>query len=573
MISKTNKKLITVAIIAILFIFAITACTKNGDDAEPPDGNDPIITNGNGSSAYIPTPEPSFLSPQAVDSTRPELMLSSTSIMADGQVVGEYNFFPRFNFSHGDNYSNVEGITTFRGSNFRNNAAYGYADIREGILTEMWRRPTGSLTAPDGALWRGHGWTGQPLITKWPAQTRAIMSNMHDWAKEQEELVEVIYPAMDGYIYFQELGTGKDTREKLFIGWTFKGCGAIDPRGFPLLYVGAGYDSALGNARIFIISLLDGSILHTFGQDDPFAPRRLPEPHSYADSSPIIDVENDRLIYPSENGLIYIMDLNTRYNPDFGTITVSPSDVIKWRFDGIRHEKNGNFWYGIESSISVFEGYAYITDNAGHMICLNLNTLEAVWVFDTLDDTNNSPVFSIENDRAYIYVGAGFHGGWRAPADGTAVVPVWKLDANTGEVIWQVNFDCYTQSGVSGGIQGTIASGQNSLSDLIFVPAARTPTVGAGTLVAIRKSTGEIVWEHTSTYSWGSPVCVYNSDGKGFIIQTDTAGDMFLLDGLSGQLLDSVNLGSLIEASAAVYENIAVVGTKGGMDIRAVRLS
>ena len=566
------KNLMKIITITLLLMVILAACVNNGDESDLLKTDDPGESNGHGTNGFIPTPQPSFLNPRAVDSTKPELMISSTSIMADGQIMSTFNFFPKFNFGHGDDYSNIEGITTFRGSNFRDNAAYGYANITEGKLSEIWKRATGSLTAPDGALWRGHGWTGQPHIVMWPKETRAIM-NMFDWAKSQEQLIEVIYPAMDGYIYFSELETGKDTREKLFIGWTFKGCGAIDPRGFPLLYVGAGYDSALGNAKIFIISLIDGSVLYTFGQDDLFAPRKLPEAHSYADSSPLIDIENDRLIYPSENGLLYILELNTRFNPDFGTISISPSEMVKWRFDGIRHERGGMFWYGIESSISVFEGYAYITDNAGHMLCLDLNTLEIIWVHDTLDDTNNSPVFSIENDKAYIYIGAGFHGGWRAPSDGTAIVPVWKLDAETGEVIWQVNYDCFTQSGVSGGIQGTVAPGRHSLSDLIFVPIARTPTMGAGVLAAIRKSTGEVVWEHTSVYSWSSPVCVYNSDGKGFIIQTDTAGDMFLLDGLTGELLDSINLGSLVEASPGVYENIVVVGTKGGMDIRAVRIT
>ncbi|MCL2627563.1 MAG: pyrrolo-quinoline quinone [Oscillospiraceae bacterium] len=569
---KNIKLFIKLISIIIIMLLALSACNEADDPDIPPEGT-PVVNGGDGGSAYVPTPEPSFLNPRAVSGTQPENMIAAASVMADGQITETFNFFPRFNFAHGDEYSKIEAITTFRGNNFRENASFGYANITEGTLTEIWKRSTGSLTAPDGALWRGHGWTGQPLITKWPVETRAIMSNMFDWAKEQEELTEVIYAAMDGYIYFQELETGKDTRDKLFIGWTFKGSGAIDPRGYPLLYVGAGYDSALGNAKIFIISLIDGAILYTFGQDDSFAPRKLPEPHSYADSSPLICTLNDRLIYPSENGLLYIMDLNTRYNPEFGAISVSPSDIIKWRFDGKRHEQGGMFWYGIESSVSIFEGFAYISDNGGHMLCLNLNTLEIVWVHDSLDDTNNSPVFSIENEKAYIYLGAGFHGGWRAPADTAAQTPIWKLNAETGEIIWQVNYNCHTVSGVSGGIQGTIASGSNSLSDLIFVPVARTPTQGAGVLAAIRKSTGEIVWEHTSVYSWSSPVCVYNADGKGYIIHTDTAGDMFLLDGLTGQLLSSINLGSLVEASPAVFNNIAVVGTKGGMDIRGVRLS
>ena len=70
--------------------------------------------------------------------------------------------------------------------------------------------------------------------------------NMYDWAKEDDELVEVIYATMDGNVYFLDLNTGKKTRDTLTLGYTFKGAGALDPRGYPLLYLGAGYDSDRG---------------------------------------------------------------------------------------------------------------------------------------------------------------------------------------------------------------------------------------------------------------------------------------------------------------------------------------
>ena len=55
---------------------------------------------------------------------------------------------------------------------------------------------------------REAGWTGQPLMQKWPKEIRSHM-NMYDWAKEKENLVEVIYACMDGYVYFLDLETGK----------------------------------------------------------------------------------------------------------------------------------------------------------------------------------------------------------------------------------------------------------------------------------------------------------------------------------------------------------------------------
>jgi len=508
-----------------------------------------------------PEPDPPILlsfSPHATENTDPTILLSSEDIMVGNTIVESYEFEAPFFFGLGEEYSMIEGITAFRGNNFRDTAAYGYADITAAKFGSTWNRATASLLGAEGRMWTGHGWTGQPLIVRWPFETRQIKTNMHQWAKEQEELVEVVYAAMDGYVYFQELETGKDTRDRLFLGWTFKGSGSLDPRGYPLLYVGAGDNNAKGAARILIVSLIDGSVLYEFGFNDRFAPRGW---HA-ADSSPLVDIENDRLIYPSENGTLYILDLNTDYDPAHGTIAIDPV-TVKWRYRGKRSNVGNKFWLGIENSMSIYEGYAYFADNGGHMLCLNLNTLETVWVHDSLDDTNNSPVFSIEDQRAYIYISTGFHGGWRAPSNTTAVVPIWKLDAETGEVVWQVDYYCYTVSGVSGGVQGTIALGKNDLDDLIFVPVARTPTGGVGVLAAISKSSGEIVWEfRTPRYSWSSPVCVYTEDGKGYIVYNTANGDMYLLDGLTGEIKDKISVGSLVESSPAIFENTVVIGTR-----------
>jgi len=512
--------------------------------------------------------EPPPFAPFSVAGTEPEGMLASSDIMSGGQIVDSFSFERRIDFAEGDIYSWLEGITTFRGNNFRDTAAYGWASIINAKFGGKWSRSTGSLTAPDGAFWSGHGWTGQPLIVKWPKQTREIM-NMHTWAKEREELVEVIYPAMDGFIYFAELETGEATRDRLNIGFTFKGAGAIDPRGYPLLYVGAGYPSSRGAARIFVISLIDGSILYTFGSGDPFAPRAW----TAADAAPLVDAETDRLIYPSENGVLYIINLNSEYDPSAGTMRIDPSDPVKWRYRGVRSQTGGKYWLGVESSPAIWQGHLFFADNGGNLICLDLNTLEPVWVQDVLDDTNNSPVLELENGLPYIYISTGFHGDWRAPANSSAAVPIWKIDATTGEIVWRTDYKCLTSTGVSGGVQGTIAIGKNTLRDLIFVSVARTPDRTSGILAALDKETGEIVWEfRANQYGWSSPVCVYAGDGNGYIIHSTSGGYMYLLDGLTGEVMDSVLLGGVIEASPAVYENTVVIGTRA-MKIWGIQLT
>ena len=547
--------------------FENTAGTDNGN--EPGGAYDPLRDDGTnqGGAEGVPgagetgvagaTTLPPF-EPHAVDGTEPSRMLVSSHIMANDIITDEHTFPVPIDFGYGTDYTTLEGVLSFRGNNFRDAPAYGTADIKSAKFGDKWVQNTGSLVAPDGAYWSGNGWSGQPLIVKWPIETRALM-NMHDWAKTQAELVEVIYPSMDGYIYFSELETGRQTRAKLNIGYTFKGAGSIDPRGYPLLYVGAGYGSAKGAAKIFVISLIDGKVLYSFGSGDRFAYRSW----TAADASPLVDAETDNLIYPSENGLLYIVNLNSNFDPENGTVSVDPAPPVKWRYKGKRSQSAGKYWLGIESSPVIWRGYLFTADNGGHLICLDLNTLKPVWVQDVLDDTNNTPVLELEDGHPYLYISTGFHGGWRAAMDVKAPVPVWKIDAATGEVVWQTEYQCYTSDGVSGGVQGTIASGKNNLANLVFVPVSRTPTRGAGVLAALDKTTGAVVWEYkTSQYGWSSPVCVYDGNGKGYVIFCSSGGTMYLFDGLTGKLLDSVVLGGVIEASPAVYNSTVVVGTR-----------
>jgi len=502
-------------------------------------------------------PGPPSFEPYAVEGTEPERMLASTGIMASGEIVDSFTFPEPIDFYEGETYPLFEGIVSFRGNNFRDSASYGFADIKNAKFGDKWSRGTGSYTAPDGAFWSGHGWSGQPLIVKWPQETRRIM-NMHTWAQDQAELIEIVYPSMDGYVYFSELETGKATRDRLHLGFPFKGSGALDPRGYPLLYVGAGYSGSKGPARILIVSLIDGSVLHSFGYADNFAPRGW----NAADAGALVSAATDQLIYPSENGTIYIIKLNSEFDPEAGTMTIEP-ETVKWRYRGKRSQTGGKYWLGMEDSPVIWRGHLIIADNGGHLICLDLNTLEPVWVQDTLDDTNCSPVLELEDGHPYIYISTSFHGGWRASVNSTAPVPIWKIDAVTGEIVWRTDYTCYTVDGVSGGVQGTAAVGKNELAGLVYVPFARTPTRGAGILAAFDKQTGEVVWEfQTKQYGWSSPVCVYDREGKGYLIFCTSGGYMYLLDGLTGELLDSVLIGGNIEASPAVYENTVVVGTR-----------
>lgn len=520
-----------------------------------------------------PTPVPTF-NPRAVPGTNPSDFGLEEAIEVGGAQTASYTRSEPIDFYEGNKYTELEGVISFRGNNFRDSAAYGTVNL-SGTGKAPWTFSVGSLSKMYGSgSWTGCGWTGQPLLVKWPQETKRIM-NMYDAAKNDPDLVEVIYATMDGHIYFLNLNTGEKTRDSINMGYPFKGAGALDPRGYPLMYVGSGDDSPTGgkgSSRAFIISLIDGKTLYEFGSKDSFALRGL----SYFDSSALVDAETDTLIYPGESGILYTIKLNTQYDPNAGTISISP-ETVKWRYKGSRSDstatKDGSsgWWLGVEDSAIIWRGHAIFTDNGGHMICLDLNTLKTVWVQDTLDDTNCTPVLSLEgpDKHPYVYTSTSFHPGWRANENSTALIPIWKIDALTGEIVAKnENYRCQTigsPNQVSGGVQGTLALGKNDLEGLIFVPIAMTEGM-RGKLVAFNTADMSVKWEcDFAGYPWSSPVAVYDANGKGYLIQCNKSGYIHLIDGQTGTILNEMSLGSNIEASPAVFNNMAVVGTRGGL--------
>ena len=501
----------------------------------------------------IPTPLPEF-EPETSKSEQ----ITGTSIMVNGELVENYKADEThyIDFGGADDYTEMKGIVTFRGNNFRNTAQYGIAEVKNRTFGSFWRMATSGLGDSSGNYWGGSGWTGQPLIVEWPAETKQVM-NMFDWAKEKDGLVEVIYATLGGYVYFFDLDTGERTRDPLYLGYSFKGAGALDPRGYPLMYVGGGVVNPYGSSpRIMVVSLIDGEVLYTTGNSDSFAPRGE---WSAFDSSALVDAETDQLIYPGENGVIYIIKLNTKYNESTGKISVNPVET-KFTFTSSTADK---YYYGMEDSSIIWRGHLMIADNGGDFICLNLNSLEIEWCFDCLDDTNCTGVLEVdETGHPYVYLSTSFHLGWRSWS--TADIPVWKIDAVTGEEVWSRSYECRSESGVSGGVQGSISLGTGSLEGIVYVAMAREPEGYNGQLLALDAQTGEELWSYTSdSYSWSTPTCFYDSEGRGYVLYTSCIqGKLYMLDGLTGELLDTFPFSCTTEASPVVYNNTIVLGTR-----------
>ena len=497
------------------------------------------------------TPDPTF-TPAKSDSSDPENWGVDWEIIRGGNII---NSMPSTGISFGnpDDYFALPGIATFRGNNFRNSAVYGTVEVTEKSLTKAWSKGIGALNG-----WPGSGWTGQPLMVEWDQDTKNIM-NMYSEKKAKEGLVEVIYATLDGYIYFYDLDDGSYTRDPIYVGMNFKGAGALDPRGYPIMYVGSGDYMSGKVPRMYFISLIDGSILYEKSGNDGYSKR---PGWTAFDSSPLVDAETDTLIWPGENGILYTMKLNTQYDKAAGTLSIQPAELVKTRYYTDR--SNGEtFWIGYEPSCVIVDRYLYISENGGMFFCIDLDTMQLVWAQDTRDDSNSTPVFEWNGtDGGYIYTAPSLH--WTAK-NGNGYICIYKLNAKTGEIVWEQKFDCGTVDGVSGGVQSSPVLGKpgTELEGLIIYTIARTPNMWGGKLVAFDTETGEIVWEKAmDNYAWSSPVAVYDEAGKAYIIACDSVGNMMMFDS-KGTLLTKINLGSNIEASPAVFNDTLVVGTRG----------
>ncbi len=499
-------------------------------------------------------PEPTYEA-EKVEKSDPQNWKIKWDIIANNEIVKKYQRPEPITFGKAEEYTKIEGIITFRGNNYRNSPTYGTAEVVNKTLSEKWNANIGSLNG-----WPGSGWTGQPLIVRWDNETKAIM-NLKESKKDKENLVEVIYATLDGYVYFYDLDDGSYTRDPLFVGMNFKGAGALDPRGYPLMYVGSGDYYSGKTPRMYIIDLINCKVLYEQSGSDSYTLRK---DWTAFDSSPLVDAETDTLIWPGENGILYTMKLNTKYSLEEGKISVKPEQTVKIRYSTSR-SGSGSYWLGFEPSCAIVGRYLYVSENGGMFFCIDLDTMKLVWAQDTRDDSNSTPVFQWDKggETGYIYTAPSLH--WTAKND-TGKTVIYKLNAKTGEIVWQKPYDCYTVSGVSGGVQATPLLGKegSDIENLIIYPIARTPNSWEGVLVAFDTETGEVVWEHSmANYAWSSPAGVYTEDGKGYVVICDSAGKMAFLDGKTGEELSSISLGSNIEASPAVFEDTIVVGTRG----------
>ncbi len=517
-----------------------------------------------GTPAPTVTPEPTATpiplpSPRAVLGTQPEAFGYTTALEIGGEAAESFTRETPVDFDGGDFFA-LPGIATFRGGRDRQNAACGAVDELSGTFQKLWTVKTGYLQKSGSGTWSGSGWTGQPLLVQWPAETRRVM-NLYEEYKAKDGWVEVIYATMDGNVYFLDLETGKPTRDKLKIGIPFKGAGSLDPRGIPVLYLGTGdtYAEKAKKGRAMAISLLDFSRLWEVGiAKDSFALRNW----TAYDSAILVDAASDTALIPGENGILYSLTMHTAFDPEAGTLTMTPDPVVKQRYEAPRvgPDRAGKFFYGYESSAATWKQYAFLCGNDGFIRCVDLNTMTPVWVQDLGDDVNATPVLEETETGLYMYVGNTVD---RTANRHKGTASFFRLDALTGEILWRHDESVTTTDNITGGVMSSAVLGKDELTGLIFTTFASTYGDTKGELFAFDTATGAVVWrKKLQTYTWSCPLALYTEGGKGYLLLFDHKGRGYVFDGKSGTTLGNCKLSENIEASPCAFGDLIVIGTR-----------
>ena len=257
--------------------------------------------------------------------------------------------------------------------------------------------------------------------------------------------------------------------------------------------------------------------------------------------------------------MVYKIRMNTSYDPAAATLTVDP-EITHYRYKSSYGPNSSD--QGIEGSAAYYRNLMYFSDNGGTIQCLDINSLEPVWIFDAEDDTDSTIVIEEEEDGVFIYTANEVDKRCANTSRATAPAIIRKINALTGELVWQKDYTCYYRYYINGGVLSTPLIGKNDIENLIIYPVCFTGSSMDGKLVALDKKTGEEVWvRDLQFYSWSSPVDFVGSDGKTYALFCDSNGDMHLFDPKTGQDYDVVSLGANIESSPAVYGNMAVVGS------------
>ena len=439
-----------------------------------------------------------------------------------------------------------ENIFGFRGNSHRNNPTRGAINFQPSAIKNNWVFTTGydTTTTRYGRWGGGSGWTGQPCAVKWTREQKHQLGIIDPSFLDDENAIELIIGSLCGDIYFLNASTGQPTRKSLTINNPIKGTVSVDPRKNGLLYVGQGIPNT-PRFGAYVFDMFTGKEVFHISGNDPDSRRNW----GAFDSNPLIDEKTGNVFWPAENGLIYnfVLDENKQL-----------SKLRKLRYN---HPKL--FRYGIESSMSAIDNFGFFSDNGSTLMCIDLNSLEPVWNVDNFDDSDASVMIDKEDDHYFLYTG---HEIDKLGPKNDAHFR--KISAKNGSEAWRISRTCFNQpingKPNDGGILATPVLGKHKGEHLVFCIFSRIDNDNRGEIVAINKYSGEEEWNLVMEgYSWSSPADFYDNDGNLYLFVTDVRGNIYLLDGITGEVKYHEKTKYTFESSPIILEDRVYIASRG----------
>ena len=517
----------------------------------------------------VPTPTP--MPVEAAPGANPGL-IAQTTVYNGAKKVKDYTrpAKEQIHMPAGWNYTTTQmGVMTFRGNAFRTNGAVGHVVSADG-LSVLWQVEAGSSRGASQTYY-GYEWPGQPAIVKWSTQVREA-SNIDVDKQKKAPLYEVIIAGMDGVIRFLDLDDGTLTRSAINLGYPMKGTPSVHPVGFPYMTVGQyARKMKVKTGKIGLrqynlytqqeMSLIDGL--------DGKLHRALNDTGSF-ETSALIDWASDTMVTAGSNGLLYLTNLNSNFDFQMGIMKTNPSSVVM--ASRTKAQQKNKATIAVESSLAMYDRYVYYADMSGVLRCVDTNYLTTVWAYDTKDAVMAAVALDLDGDELNLYTANMLANRKKGNAE------IRRFDALNGKDLWTVEIgvqkDTKKKEKTDVGVKASPVIGENGLKELVFFTVTglsdegrsflKTDGEAEAAVVALEKKTGQVRWAKAlGDRSESSPIAVYNESGKGWIIQCVENGTILLLDGLTGETVDELQIEGTIKASPAAYHNVMVIGTTG----------
>lgn len=494
--------------------------------------------NGNAAQEEIPVTD--TLEPVPID----ELFLPDTAYASAQKVyfiVEQEDTLAKFFLQDlEDRYASDFSTFTFRRNMLRDASFGGTLDKRPDTVEIAWRfdTPEDNFTTSQGNWGGSTGWTGQPIYVHWSGEDVEGFRKagvLKPSALETGE--EIIFTSLNAKAYFLDFNTGKRTRSDLDVQNTIKGSPSLDPE-FKNLYIGHGV-SRKTPMNLLCVDLLKHQITYRFSDNKAW------RKWAAFDSSPV--VAGGYLIWPGENGSIY------KFSREQGKLNLL--QTLRYKIDGVAP--------GVESSIAIWRNYGWFQDNAGNILCINLNTMKPVWHYGNHDDSDGTVVCRIENETPYIYAASEVD---RQGMSGFCYLV--KINGLDGSLVWEQKILCRRinlgEKTLDGGMYSTPLLGGGDCDGMIFANVCRNKAAKTnGELFALSTNDGSVIYNiPLRQFCWSSPVAFYDKENKMYIFTGDGDGYIYLIEAKTGTIIYSKKVAYNFESSPTVVGNAAVVGSR-----------